>query len=189
MRGSKQFYRQNGVFVLTDQKRAANIAQIISLCPKSAKIIIRNHNFDEYSQFITKGNRSKILATINPILARRNKLYGVHIPNKRIKYFHQSARSNLVVTASAHNIGEILRAKNANIKNILVSPVFKSQSPSAKTTLGPIKLALLVRQFSALNFIALGGINKKTIRRLGNIKIGAIAGVSFKIPPLPHEQP
>lgn len=178
MRQSKWHLGQSEVFILTDLLRAPDIANIIKTTPHCVKIIIRNPNFDEYSKDLSK-NHKNIIATIDTKTAIKNRLYGIHIPNKRLKYFRQSNRKGIFISASAHNGREICRALNLGIKNIIISPIFKSQSPSAKKTLGPIKLSILRHRFKSINFIALGGVNKRTIPRLGKIGILAIAGVSF----------
>jgi thiamine monophosphate synthase len=74
---------------------------------------------------------------------------------------------------------EIVRAVNCGIKKVIVSAIFPSKSPSANKVKGQIKLARMIRQFPKQNFYALGGINRKSLKRLKGINLKGIAGVSF----------
>jgi thiamine monophosphate synthase len=121
-----------------------------------------------------------ISASIAPRQAPKYGLGGVHIPNHRLKNYRKSAPCPKLLTASAHNLRELLRAKKAGITNILFSPIFASDSKSAnKRRIGPIRLAKLARDFPEMNFIALGGIDRKALPRLKGTNIKAVAGVSF----------
>lgn len=173
----------NSVFILSDKERAPDIGKIINCAPKNAKIIIRNHKVCAFSHLITSSNRKQILATIAPKEALGLGILGVHIPNARLKYFRQCQRHDLKITVSAHNGHEVCRALRANIRTILISPIFKSDSPSVfkpfVKPLGPIRMAILARRFKKAQFVALGGINHKTAKRLKRAGVKAIAGVSF----------
>ena len=182
-------YPKRGIYILTDPKRAPNINEIINSAPKSANIIIRNHEPGQFAQLLPCKNRANIRATISARGAKKLKLGGIHIPNKHLKHFLVSNKWDLNITASAHNSREITKALMLGIDDILISPIFKSESPSAKKTLGPLRLAILARAFPNANLIALGGINSKTISRLKHTRIKSIAGVGFKKPLLRHERP
>lgn len=168
--------------MLSDPDRAPDILQIlsqISANPQSDTIAI----FRNYGENIPKLNRSQnrhLMATIDAKVANMLGLYGIHIPNAHLKAHRKSQCHDLFITTSAHNIHEILRAQRLGIKNMIISPIFPSKSKSAKRIMGKIKLAAITRTFPHLNFIALGGVNLRTIKLLQGIKIHGIAGVSFK---------
>lgn len=84
------------------------------------------------------------------------------------------------MTVSAHNMREVARAAYCRADWVLISPIFKSESASFTKALGTIKLAKLCAMFPKIKFVALGGINRASIKRLRNTGISAIAGVSFE---------
>lgn len=165
------------VFVLSDPERSPNLNEIIANSPNDAFIIYRNYGA-EIPKF-KKASTKKILASVSPKLAYKSGIIGIHIPNKSLKYYHLSKTKGLMKTTSAHNSREIIRAVNCGIENVIISAIFPSKSKSAGNPKGNIKLAQLIRAFPKQNFIALGGINLKSLKRLKGIKLKGIAGVSF----------
>lgn len=116
----------------------------------------------------------------NQKFVRKYKFKGSHFANKNIKNFQRSKAFGLL-SISAHNQSEILKALKLRPDFIIYSPVFNSESKSAKSPKGIIKLMGITRIFKNAKIYALGGINTKTIKRLKNTNIAGIAGVSFRI--------
>ena len=165
------------VFVLSDPVRNPNLNEIITNSPKDALIIYRNYGAPIPK--LKKQSKKQILASVSPKQAFKHKLLGIHIPNKSLKHHHLSKAKGLMTTGSAHNLREITRAINCGIENVIISAIFQSKSKSAGKPKGNIKLAQLIRLFPKQKFIALGGINHKSLKRLKGIKLKGIAGVSF----------
>jgi hypothetical protein len=168
------------LFLLTDDERGVFANSQMQLAVKGSVVVVRTYGNDALAESCLKKRGVFISATTEPKSARQLGLHGIHLPNHRLKYFRKSHYCPRLITASAHNLRELLRAKRLGISNILFSPIFPSDSKSTnRRVFGIIKLAKITRDFKSLNFIALGGINQKTLKRLANTNISAIAGVSF----------
>lgn len=169
------------LFLLNDIERNIDFQSQLEIAPIGSCVILRNYgDISEIIDLIPPiGVRIGASISSNPKKLSRN--ITLHIPNKFIKRFRIWSLQNHILTTSAHNIYEILKAKNAGYKNIMVSPLFKTNSPSSKykRPISIIRIAKLARDFPNLNFIGLGGINSKNIKRLKNTNVKAIAGVSF----------
>lgn len=169
------------LFLLTDSARGFSPEPALGSAPKGAVVILRTFGDAELIAKIAPKARIKVGATVAPHIARKYQLHGVHIPNRRLKYYKKSEPCPKLLTASAHNLHELLRAKRAGITNILISAIFASDSKSAnERPIGPIRLAKLARDFPEMNLIALGGISRKTLPHLKNTNARAVAGVSFE---------
>ncbi len=127
---------------------------------------------------ICKKNNLKLYISNNIKLALKYNLDGVYIPsfNKEINYIKYSLPKNFEIIGSAHNNYEILTKQKQGCKFIFISPLFKVQKSS---------LFLNITKFNLLTnnkknrFIALGGINKKNIKKLSLLNIFGFAGISY----------
>ncbi len=81
-----------------------------------------------------------------------------------------------LVTASAHDAAELVRAKRAGAGLVFISPVHETKSHSGAPVLGAAGWRRLARLAGATNAAALGGISGQTIRALGKAcaAVGAI---------------
>ncbi len=77
---------------------------------------------------------------------------------------------------SAHNIKEIRQKEIQGVSLIFLSPIFKTKH--YKIGMGIIRFNLLT-QLSNKKFIALGGINKKNIKKLKIANIYGFSGISY----------
>jgi thiamine-phosphate pyrophosphorylase len=87
------------------------------------------------------------------------------------------AQPGWIVTAAAHSLRA---ARIPGPDAVVVSAAFRSRSASAGPPLGPVRLALLVRQTGRPAY-ALGGVNNKTARRLldaGLVGLAAVEGLT-----------
>jgi thiamine-phosphate pyrophosphorylase len=162
--------------VLTDPGRGFDLARQQAIWPFGAGFIERT--FGEPPTPPTSPSRC-YLATCTPRQARALGLNGLHWPQGRLKTRRRCQVTGLVETASAHTGLEIARARAAGIANVLVSPAFASNSPSAKRPLGPHRLAQLARAFPDCTLFALGGVDGDTIASLARSGIYGVALVSF----------
>jgi len=110
--------------------------------------------------------------------AVRIKGAGVHLPERMAHRARaiKAARPGVIVTAAAHSLPAILRARRAGADAVLISPVFASNSPSAGRPLGPCRLAALIRA-GGLPAYALGGVNTKNAAGLLGTGAIGLAGV------------
>jgi thiamine-phosphate pyrophosphorylase len=81
-------------------------------------------------------------------------------------------RNNLV-TASAHNITEMRRARRAGAKIVFLSPAFPTASHPGENALGAVKWVNLARRFRDLEIYCLGGVTGRNIHFLGRFSTGA----------------
>lgn len=170
------------IFALSDPSRSAAIEEMDALIGEDIFIIWRT--FGENPNERNFRNQKRILPSLNFQSARKLGFKGSHLPSKS-KNTLLLRKGEMLLTQSAHDIGEVLKAIKNRADYILISPIFKSQSPSAigisrANHFGPIKIAQMVRLFPNQNFCALGGINAKNAKRLDKTQIKAIAGVSFE---------
>lgn len=92
---------------------------------------------------------------------------GAHLP-ERMAYRASAlkrGRPGVIVTAAAHSLPALVRARRAGADAALLSTVFKSRSPSAGRPLGSVRFAALVR-LAGLPVYALGGVRTKNAPRL-----------------------
>jgi thiamine-phosphate pyrophosphorylase len=92
---------------------------------------------------------------------------GAHLPERAAARAGavKRVRPAVVVTAAAHSLPALVRARRAGADAALLSVVFESRSPSAGPPLGPVRFAALVRR-AGLPVYALGGVTPKNASRL-----------------------
>lgn len=111
-------------------------------------------------------------------LAARIGADGVHLP-QRLAHRAQAlkrAHPRWIVTSAAHSL---VAARRRGADAVVISTAFPSKSASAGPALGPIRLAALVRAAGRPAY-ALGGVTKKTARRLldaGLVGLAAVDGL------------
>ncbi len=101
---------------------------------------------------------------------------GAHLPDRLAAQAQRFRRTGVLVTAAAHSEAAVRRARLAGCDAVLVSTVFRSNSPSAGKPMGPIRFAALVRR-AGLPVYALGGVNAKTAPRLLGSGAAGLAAV------------
>ncbi len=103
---------------------------------------------------------------------------GVHLPERMATRARaiKAARPGAIVTAAAHSLPAILRARRAGVDAVIVSPIFASASPSAGRPMGALRFAALVR-VARVPVYALGGIKTDTAARLLTTEACGLAGV------------
>ena len=124
--------------------------------------------------FKKKGN--KFLLANDFKLALKLKLDGVYIPsfNKNFNHLAYSTFPNFTVVGSAHNLKEIRIKELQKAKAIFISSLFKKNN----NYLGLNKFKIL-NNYTKKKVVALGGISKKSIKKIKLLKISGIAGISY----------
>lgn len=120
----------------------------------------------------------KLLIGADAELARTIGAHGVHLPERLA---HRAAalrraRPRWIVTSAAHSLPA---ARRSAADAVVFSTAFPSKSASASRALGPIRLAMRVRGAGRPAY-ALGGVDRKTARRLldaGLIGLAAVDGL------------
>jgi thiamine-phosphate pyrophosphorylase len=106
---------------------------------------------------------------------------GVHLPQLLAGRAGTIAalRRRFLITVAAHDLPAALRARRAGADAIVVSPVFRSASPTAGRPMGVMRFARLIRAAGAPAY-ALGGVNAQTAGRLkgsGAVGLAAVEGL------------
>ena len=149
---------------------------------KDISIIYRNYNSPINTNLLIKirdfckKNRRKFYLSNNIKLALKFNLNGAYLPsfNTDTKHLNYKTKSNFLLIGSAHNLREIRIKETQKVSQIFVSSLFKLE----KNYLGFYKFINLSK-FSKSKIVALGGINKKNIKRLSLLKISGYAGIGI----------
>ena len=156
----------------------------LNLLNKNVSIIFRNYE--------KKISNSVILALKNYCKSKKRDLYlandikrslkyklnGVYIPsfNWKLNFNTFSLPKNFIFLGSAHNQHEVNIKETQGCSIIFLAPTFKVKKK--KNYLGVTKFNLLTLNRKS-KFIALGGINEFTIKRVGLLRSVGYAGISW----------
>ena len=126
---------------------------------------------------LCKRKKIKFYLANNFKLAIKLKLDGVYISafNKNFRGNCYLLKKQFNIIGSAHNQQELSIKKKQNVKEIFLSPIFKTK---AGKHLGIYSLKNLFNNFSGKK-IALGGINKKNIKLLRLVGFDGFAGIKY----------
>ena len=174
----------------TDPIRTPNPEKVVAKLPRGAAVVYRHFGAVDAlgrGKMIARIARRRgvlLLVGADGALAARLGADGVHLPQRLAGRtgLVKALRRRFMLTAAAHDLPAALRARQAGVQAIVVSPVFPSRSPSAGRALGVRRLATLIRK-AGLPAYALGGVTARTARRLrlsGAVGIAAIEGLTTK---------
>lgn len=133
------------------------------------KLIIKIRN-------LCRKNGNKFILSNNVKLAIKLRLNGVYIPsfNKSFSHLSYSLPNNFLVIGSAHNRKEIRIKELQKVSAIFISSIFKKN----KNYLGVNRFKILIK-LTKKKIVALGGINKKNLRKLNLINCNYFGGISY----------
>ena len=150
---------------------------------KSINIIYRNYsnkfNTNEILKLVTfcKRQRRKVYISNNLKLALRYNFDGIYIPSfVKILNYKNITKKNFEIIGSAHNIKEIINKEAQGCSKIFLCPLFKTRKN--KHYLGVTKFNL-IKLNSKKDFISLGGINEKNIKKINICSVKGIAGITW----------
>jgi thiamine-phosphate pyrophosphorylase len=155
---------------------------LINKQDRNTSIIYRNYKSQTKPDLIKKiknickKRNIKFYLSNNIKLAIKLGLDGAYIPsfNRSKKHLSYSLKSNFLLIGSAHTNKEIKIKELQKVKVIFISSLFKKN----KNFLGINKFKLLTI-LTNKKTVALGGINKKNIKKLNLIRCFGFAGISF----------
>jgi thiamine-phosphate pyrophosphorylase len=155
---------------------------LINKQDRNTSIIYRNYKSQTKPEIIKKiknickKRNIKFYLSNNIKLAIKLGLDGAYIPsfNRSKKHLSYSLKSNFLLIGSAHTNKEIKIKELQKVKVIFISSLFKKN----KNFLGINKFKLLTI-LTNKKTVALGGINKKNIKKLNLIRCFGFAGISF----------
>jgi thiamine-phosphate pyrophosphorylase len=178
------------VILITDPDRTPDPAGLAEHLPRGSGVIFRGFGRPGARKTVRKLGavaRGRGLLLLIGADAVRIAGAGVHLPERMA---HRAgalkrARPGLIVTAAAHSLPALIRARRSGADAALLSTVFASKSPSAGAPLGPVRFAALVRK-AGLPVYALGGIGKKNAPRLlgsGAAGLAMVEGLAKALKP------
>ena len=135
-----------------------------------------DENLIKKIKYFCKKNRIKFFISNNFKLAIKLGLDGVYIPsfNKDIRHNNYILKKKFIILGSAHNLKELKIKEKQGVKAIFISSIFKKKN----TYLGINKFKNLTK-YTSKKIIALGGINKKNIKKLKLLNIYGFAAIEF----------
>ncbi len=154
----------------------------INKIDKKVSLIYRNYkkNTDENLikkiKFFCKKKKIKFFLANNIKLAIKLDLDGAYIPafNKDIRHNAYMFKKKFIILGSAHNLKEINAKEKQGVKVIFISSLFRKK----QSYLGMNKFNNLIK-LTSKKIIALGGINKKNLKKIKLLKIYGYAAINL----------
>jgi len=139
----------------------------------------KRHNLALALRKLTRQKGLIFLVAKTPELAKQVNADGIHLPEFMISSARQirAKHPNWLISCASHNFRASVRAKNASADIILISPVFASPSDPKKKPLGIYKAKNMALR--GIFCACLGGVNKKTTKKIKNNIFQGLAGVSW----------
>lgn len=174
------------LFFFTDPQRTPDPVAVAKRLPRGAALVYRHFGAADrapIARALARACRSRgvrFLVAADPALAQRVGADGVHWP-ERLLGARRTAEDGALVTAAVHSTAAIARALAYGADACVLSPVFPTESASARPPLGLFRASQMARA-AGLPVLALGGVNAKTARLLagrgfsGIVSVGALAG-------------
>ena len=165
---------------LTDALRAPHPLLVARVLPKGAAVILRDYGMRGRAglaaqlKSVCAARGVKLIIGADPALAARVGADGVHLPRW---YSPGSALpENLIVTASAHNEGELARAKDLGAGLALLSPVFATASHPEGGGLGAARFKALAAA-APVPVLALGGADEANAAMIAGPNVAGLAAI------------
>jgi thiamine-phosphate pyrophosphorylase len=152
---------------------------------KNINLIYRNYQKKtSYKELLSikkfcKFTKRKLFISNDIKLAISLKLDGIYIPsfNKKVNYLSSfSFLSKFEIIGSAHNYTEIQIKKKQGCKEVFISPIFKVIKNKKNLNIYNFNKLTIDEK---INYIALGGINKKNYKKIKLTKSIGFAGISW----------
>jgi thiamine-phosphate pyrophosphorylase len=171
---------------MTDDERLPDPLAAAQALPRGSLVVARardHFKLEELSGALLRVARTHGLGVVvagNPELASRLGADGFHLPEARVgeaAYWHARFPA-LLLTASAHSLGALLRAQSLPVDAVFVSPLFATPSHPDRASLTAAR-ANLIAHGARLRLYALGGVDARNAPLLsgfaGIAAIGALA--------------
>ena len=170
---------------ITDRQRQPHPEVIASALPRGSAVLFRDYGLLERKHLgkklkvICQKKRLIFLVAGDGGLAYNLSANGIHLSEVHIQTvpYWRARHPKWLITVAAHSESALHRAAMAGAHAALLSPIFKTQSHPDAKPLGTSRLRRLVAS-CPIPIYALGGVNMRTQRLLGNIKLCGLAGIS-----------
>lgn len=170
-------------FFMTDTVRQPDWPEILRRLPAGFGVILRDYDHPARAELAANiaalcAARHLVLLVGGDAALARQLGVGLHMPETLARRLaRESLPAGQLRTQSAHGTKGLLQAGRLAADAVLLSPVFPTASHPGAKTLGPVRLAALVRQ-SPVPVYALGGVSAKNLNRLRASGIYGYAGIS-----------
>ena len=176
------------LILLSDRRRLADPVAAAARLPRGAAVILRHYDAPDRAELAYRLARTcrargvALLVAGDGALAAAVGAAGLHLPEAMIGACAtwRQRRPTWLITAAAHSLPALRRARVAGADAALLSPVFATTSHPGARPIGALLFARLVRA-SGMPVYALGGVNRATAPRLrgsGAVGIAAISGAA-----------
>lgn len=174
-------------FFLTDETRTPNVLAAIENLPPGVGVIFRHYRapdregLAEQAARVCKDQKRIFLIGADGCLALKVGASGLHLPRwaKAAGFAVAPRDRRWLVTASAHSVAGLRRARDFGADAVLLSPVFVTLSRPGDRPLGIHGFARMCRMIDVPVF-ALGGITEENFRRLPPIaNLAGPAGITL----------
>ena len=175
------------LILVTDDLRTVDPLDMVRTLPWGSTVIARSKSLGRLEELVTRlhpfcaRNGIPLLAATDLKTATVLGVDGVHLSEQAVRFARLSSgswRKRWIVTASAHSVTAVRRARALGVDRILISPVFPTKSHPGAQTLGPMGYRRLA-QHAPEQACPLGGVTPKTLRRLKGAPVAAIAGTGL----------
>ena len=171
-----------GLFV-TDPERTPDLLETIEALPDGIGVLFRHFGRPDQLKLapqlgkLCRAQFRQLIVSADPLLAIRIGAGGVHWPARLTLAATKVLRSQKlgIQTMSVHSVEELRRARCLGMDAILVSAIFRSDSPSAGTPIGLSRFASFGRN-AGMAVYALGGVTSENAERVS--KLSGFASVS-----------
>jgi thiamine monophosphate synthase len=178
--------RQSGVEApfclafLTDAARAPHPLLVARVLPAGSAVILRDYRMPGRAglaaqlKSVCAARGVKLIIGADPALARKIGADGLHLP----RWFSPAAPlpKDMIVTASAHDSGELVRAKNLGAGLALLAPAFATASHPDADSLGAARFKALAAG-SPVPVLALGGAGETNARLHAGPNVAGLAAI------------
>lgn len=173
--------------LMTDDERTTCAQEIVRQMPPDAAVIVRSASLDRLKELIKElrpvcdSKGIALIAATRPELASQLDVDGVHLSEAAVKRSGGALSrcpGNLIVTATAHSVAAVRRARQLGVDGILIAPVFPTRSHPGGRTLGSIGYRKLASH-APEQACPLGGMTMKNLGRLKGAPVAAIAGTDM----------
>lgn len=169
------------LFFFTDPARTPDPAAALRALPRGTGVVYRHFGAPDRARTaaalarLCRARGLVLLIAADPDLARRAGAAGVHWPEARLPARREPAHGG-VVTAAAHSLEAIARARAYGADAVFLSPVFPTRSSAGHAPLGPFRASQWART-AGLPVFALGGVDAENARLLPGRGFAGLAAV------------
>ena len=176
------------LILVTDRHRLRNPIAAAQRLPKGAAVLLRDYDMPERAELarglakLCRRRGLRLFVAGDARLAAAVRADGIHYPEavaRRSPCWRVGHAR--IVSVACHDAVSLRRAETRGADVCLLSPVFETASHPGARPLGPWRFAKLVRDID-LPVYALGGINRKTVRRLAGSGTCGVAAIGAFAP-------